>query len=375
MPKNTITIEAYKMNFKLAEPLAISFHTFYYRENVLVKLRWNGIEGLGEAAPFKPITGDSQEDVINSLETLNLAEINPETTTLDDFATYLDTHIKGQTTKCALDFAYHDLVGKIKGVPIYKLYVPKTRLIPNSVTVFINNPEATKKETRRLLALYPHLQVLKIKLKGKDDLERVKVIKKVCPPHLKFILDANQGFTDPKKAVIELNKIVELLGNVILIEEPCPKGELDKLKYVKDHIKGTLIFADESVVDYRDAERIVKTQAAHGINIKLQKAGGIVLGKRLAQLAKQGGLKVMVGSMLEGPIAITCCVHFGVSTDNVILTDLDMDLDLPTHQNGEAKFKNGCRIPTNRPGHGVNLLLEKIEKLAKTGDLFFERVV
>ncbi|MFH1712202.1 MAG: dipeptide epimerase [Patescibacteria group bacterium] len=375
MSKNGITIEIYKMNFKLAEPIAISFHTFYYRENVLVKLVWNGIEGLGEAAPFKPITGDSQEDVIKSLETLNLAGINPETVTLDDFAAYLDTHIKGQTTKCALDFAYHDLVGKIKGVPIYKLYTDSPQLIPNSVTVFIRNPEATKKETQRLLTLYPHLQVLKIKLKGKDDLERVKVIKEACPPDLKFILDANQGFSDPRKAVSDLNAIVAILKNVILIEEPCPKGDLDKLKYVTDHIQGAYIFADESAVDYQDVEKIVKKQAAHGINIKLQKAGGITLGKKLAQLAKKGGLKVMVGSMLEGPVAITCGVHFGVSTENVILTDLDMDLDLPRHQRGEALFQDGQRIPTEFPGHGVTFDEKMIIKLAQTHNLVFERLL
>jgi L-alanine-DL-glutamate epimerase-like enolase superfamily enzyme len=135
------------------------------------------------------------------------------------------------------------------------------------------------------------------------------------------------------------------------------------------------VFADESVVTLADPKDIVDTQAAHGINLKLQKAGGIQAGTRMLQYAERANPRVMVGSMFEGPISIACGVHFSASSANIILTDLDMDLDLPLHHTGQAGFCDGRRIPSTNPGHGVVLDRGRIDELVARGELLFERVV
>lgn len=371
-----IDLHAYTYNFKLAEPLAISFHTFYYRENVLITLDYNGVTGTGEAAPFKPITGDDQQDVLNQAKQLGKLPLNPKKDSLKTLHEYLDQHnITSHTLRTALDFAYHDLVGRLKEIPVYQLYAPKPTPIDNCLTVFVHDTEEeTVRSVKALYARDPKISILKIKLKGDGDIERAKVIKKVSPDYMRFTLDANQGFTDPKEAVRVLTKIQEILGEVILVEEPCPKGELEKLKYVTENIQGTRIFADESAATLEDARNVVKARAAHGVNIKLEKAGGIWPSKQIAQLCIDNGLEIMVGCMLEGPFALAAGTHFAVSTPNLILTDLDGDSDMPMHTDSITPSVNGQRVPLEKSGFGITLDMQKLEQLNKTKEAIFEKL-
>lgn len=365
----------YKLNFRLPEPISISFHTFYYRENFLVELKYKNHTGFGEAAPFKLITGDGPKDVVQEAKEIKNFPLDPTHDSLEDLHNFLNDRITSQTLKAAIDFAYHELIGKLKGIPVYKLYTSKPKLVNNSVTIFVKEtPQETAQDAENVFKKYPDLKILKIKLKGEKDLERTRAIKKVSPAHMKFIVDANQGFSDEKQAVEDLTKIGEILQNVILVEEPCPKGQLDKLKYVTDHVKHMLVFADESAATIEDAKKVIQAKAAHGINIKLQKAGGIWPAKQIASLCQEAGMKIMVGCMLEGPLGIAAGTHFAVSTPNLILSDLDSDLDMPIHTTGNAGYKNGQRIPSDKPGLGISFDYDKLEKLKTYGEIIYEKI-
>lgn len=351
----------------------ISFHTFTHQENVLVKLHFGEHTGMGEAAPFEWVTGDSQQDVLDQLTQLNEIPLDPRDTEIPEFHRFLDDYAVSATTRAALDFAYHDLIGKIRGVPVWKLYASRQHRASESFTLSIKAPNAMGEETRSVCEKYPELEVLKIKLKGDEaDIERAERIRAALPRPMRFMIDANQGFENPEEAVRILRKIQGILGDVILVEEPLPKGDLDGLKQVKDQIEGTMIFADESVVNLEDAMKIIKKQAADGINIKLQKAGGIWPGRRIVEAAESAGLKVMTGCMLEGPLAITAGVHFTASTPNVIVTDLSADLLTTPHTRSAATLENGQRIPPPHPGLGVEYDKARIKELTKSGELVIE---
>lgn len=371
-----ITLRAYKLNLKLKEPISISFHTWEYRENVIVELEYDGVVGYGEAAPFKPITGDSQDEVVEQLKQLGSLPFNPREDTPADLHAYLDERISAQTLKAALDFAYHDLQGKLSAKSCFELYTPEMRKVNNSVTIFVHEDfNKTQENAREVFSKYPDLQLLKIKLKGEGDLERARAIQAVAPKHIKFVLDANQGFEDPQEAVEVFKQLQEIFeGRVFVIEEPCPKGELDKLKFVTDNLEGIYVLADESAATIEDAKAVIDARAAHGVNIKLQKAGGIWPSKIIAQMCEEAGMKVMVGSMLEGPLSTAAGVHFAVSTPNVIFSDLDMDLEDPDYVIGAASFENGQRTPSNALGLGVKIDSEAIKKLVASGEMVKEAI-
>ncbi len=371
-----IKLNSYYYDYKMLSPLTISFHTWDFMENLIVEMKYQNFTGLGESAPFKLITNDSREEAVKELKKLQRLNLNPEVDSLAELHQLLDSKsIQSPSLRAAIDFAYHDILGQVKGVPCYQLYSEHAYTVPNSVTVFIKkNEEETINEAIRIISLYPDLKVMKIKLSGKDDVERCSAIRHAVNKDIAYVLDANQGFDDPEESVHTLNKIIKILGKVILIEQPCPKDDLSKMKHVKDNIKGSMIFADESATDIKSVEKIIHEQAADGVNIKLQKCGGIYPAKKIADLCCQAGLKIMTGQMIEGPIATTASVHFAVSTQNMVITDLDMDLDLEKHINNSADFKNGLRIPKNTPGFGLSFNKAEIKHLQDKGILRLSKV-
>ena len=284
-------------------------------------------------------------------------------------------HITSETLRAAIDFAYHDLVAKIQNIPVYKLYSSTFTTVNNSVTLFVKESiTQTRDAARNIFDTYQELKILKIKLKGSEHIERAKEIKSIAPKNMKFLIDANQGYKDPEIAVRDLTLIGEILGDVILVEQPTPKDDLSALKYVKDHMKNMLVFADEAAATVKDAKKVIEHSAAHGINIKLQKAGGIWPAKQIAQVCKENNFKIMVGCMLEGPIGIAAGIHFADSTPNIILTDLDSDLPDPIHTTGRLPYVKGQRVVMDEPGLGVTLAWGTLKNDADGDNLIFEKI-
>jgi len=371
-----LKISAYRTNFRLDPPISISFHTWHYRENVLVFLKYKDIEGVGEASPFKAITGDSQDEVIKEIMSLDGIPFNPEKDSLDDLHSFLDENIKPQTLKAAIDFAYHDIIGKIRGIPIYRIYTDRASPVDNSVTVTIQGSiKKTADKASRIYGKYPHLRILKIKLMGDGlDIDRIRAIKNISPGNMRFVLDANQAYDNPDRAESELKEMGRILEKLILVEQPCPKKDLDMMKYVDENLPHIPIFADESAATVEDVVRIIKKKAASGVNIKLQKAGGIYPSRKIARLCRDAGLKIMVGAMLGGPVSASAGTHFACCTPGIMMTDLDWDLDVPPYTDKIAEFREGVRIPSEGVGLGINVDFNRMNELAGSGDLILDKI-
>lgn len=369
-------IQAYKLFLRLPAPLTISFHTFEFTEAVLINIVTDkGQSGWGEAAPFKLVTGDSYTEVVSELAATEDL-IGKEIAAVESFYDRYLINLQCASLRAALDFAVHDLVAQSQAKPLYGLYRDHPRLIPNCVTVFIQGSQLqTQSEAARILKKYPELKLLKIKLQGEGDFERCQAIKKVAKSDLKYVLDANQGFNDPQLAVKELNAIVDMLGTVVMIEEPCKKGDLVKAQIVTAGVGKSLVVADESCCSMNDMERIIDAKAFKGINIKLQKTGGITPAKRLAKAAQSANMQVMLGQMFETPLSTAAGVNFATTTPNVALTDLDMDLELPEFCSGQCEFIAGSRVPQTLSGFGFKLDFEKLKLLQDKQLIEFQRLL
>ena len=200
--------------------------------------------------------------------------------------------------------------------------------------------------------------MIKLKLSGdpKLDLARTLSVAEVHPGRL--TLDANQAYPNPDLALELLEKIYDELGSrILLVEEPCRKGDLYGLKHVTDNSK-IPIFADESAVTLEDVRMIVESRAANGINLKLQKIGGIHQGLKAAGLAHANKVNIMVGCMMESGVSISCGAHFAAALENASYTDLDTDLMLKKDiitEDSRSELVHGSRMPSNRPGLGIDL--------------------
>jgi len=93
--------------------------------------------------------------------------------------------------KCAIDGALHDLLGKLCGQPLWRMFgLDPAAIPPTSYTISIDTVEGTADRTRRA----GDFRALKIKVGGPDDLERVRAVRREAPGSL-IRVDANEAWT------------------------------------------------------------------------------------------------------------------------------------------------------------------------------------
>jgi len=194
---------------------------------------------------------------------------------------------------CAIDMAYHDLWGKLKGKKLVDLWGLKISTNPlSSITVGIDT----------ITNMVQHIDenpwpIYKIKLGTDYDMEIMKAIRAHTDKPLK--VDANGGWN--AKQTIEYSKTLLELG-VEYIEQPLPMDGIDQMNRVFEYTSLPL-YADESCHSPSDIERCIGK--FHGINIKLMKCGGLTPALEMIDIARQKNLGVMIGCMTETSIGIS----------------------------------------------------------------------
>ena len=185
--------------------------------------------------------------------------------------------------------------------------------------------------------------VLKIKLGTDRDEAIMAAVREVTDQPLR--VDANEGWKDPETA---LRHIVRLAGQgVELIEQPLPAGRLEEVAWLRERSPLPL-FADEDVMDSADIAQLAGSY--HGINIKLMKAGGPREAWRMIQRAREHGLKIMLGCMIESSCGISAAAHLSGAVDFV---DLDGHLLLATDPFRGLRLEAGRVRTSEAPGLGV----------------------
>ncbi|MCS7082238.1 MAG: dipeptide epimerase [Bacteroidetes bacterium] len=283
----------YPVTWALARPFGISRGVRSQVQNVIVELHQDGWVGIGEAAPNARY-GESQSSAIAFLESLDLRGFElPED--LDRALDYVNAHAPGEfAAKAAVDIALHDLWAQLQGLPLYRLWGLNPRsTLQTSFTIGIDTPEVIEEKVREA----ERFPILKVKLGTPYDEEIIRTIRRLTDRTLR--VDANEGW-ERKEA---LEKICWLADqNVELVEQPLPAGRWEDQLWLQERSPLPIV-ADESVQRPEDVARAA--EAFDGINVKLMKCGGLREARRLIQAARQRGLRVMIGCMLESAVAAT----------------------------------------------------------------------
>jgi L-alanine-DL-glutamate epimerase-like enolase superfamily enzyme len=108
------------------------------------------------------------------------------------------------------------------------------------------------------------------------------------------------------------------------------------------------IIADEAVLHAPDLPKAASY--FDGINVKLDKAGGINEAFRMISMARALGMKVMLGCMISSAVSITAAAHLSPLVD---YPDLDGNLLIANDPYEGVLVKNGKLILPDRPGLGL----------------------
>ena len=345
-------IEAWPVNMKLVEPYTIAYETIEKTTNIFLCITTDKeVKGFGCAAPDLQITGETPEGVLQSLKDI----VSPALKGSDPLRTAmllerLTPSLKSQpSVLAAVDMALHDILGKVCGLPLWKVLGGFRDRIKTSVTIGILPEKETVDTAIRRVSQGFRCLKLKGGLDVEEDIIRIIKVREAVGKDIELRFDANQGFSvDQALGFFQGTR----KANLELIEQPTPQGQPDLLGRVTDSVQ-IPIMADESLMTLRDAFRLARRDLVDMVNVKLMKVGGISVAIQINSVARSAGLEVMVGCMDEAALSIAGALHFALARPNVVYADLDGHLDLlDDPSKGAVILHNGILRTTNLPGLG-----------------------
>ena len=283
-----------------------------------------GLIGSGEASPFAPITGDTQdsnEAIAGELARLIIGK-NP--LAIEVRMAEINRFTVGEPSiRSAFDMALYDIAAQAANMPLYQFLGGELRTLRTDLTIGLQDSvEQTIERAKEILADGFDAIKLKVGRPGIEDVAHVKAVRELAGPEIAIKIDSNQGWDYPT-AVANINAMTPL--NLQYCEQPLAVWDYENMARLSDKVALPLC-ADESVFDEKDALKIIKLGAADYLNIKLGKAGGIHTGLKINALAEAAGLKCMISCFAESRLGLTAAAHLAVAKTNIAFPDLDSAL-------------------------------------------------
>ncbi len=268
---------------------------------VVVCVIGDGIhEGRGECVPYARY-GETIESVSGQIEAVRTA--------IEKGASRheLQKLMPAGAARNAVDCALWDLEAKQSGKRVADMLGGSAAALETAITVSLGTPEEMAQSTAKVA----HYPLIKVKMGGENDIERIHAVAKAAPGS-RIIIDANEGWTD---ANIEENMKAAAESGVILIEQPLPAGKDEILSRIE---RPVIICADESAHTSEGLEELARRYDA--VNIKLDKTGGLTEGLVMRDKAIDLGLKIMVGCMVGTSLGMAPAV---LLAQKATVVDLD----------------------------------------------------
>jgi len=311
-----------------------------YRDTLHVAYTRDGITGHGEGAPIVRCHEDAAgaRKAVESVRAL-LVSANPM-----QFAKVMAEVFRrvpgAWAGKAAIDIALMDWVGQKLGIPLYTYFGLDPKDAPlTTFSLGIDTPEITKQKTREA-ADFP---ILKVKVGLATDEPTIEAVRSVTKKPLR--VDANEGWKNKEEAVRKINWL-EKMG-VEFIEQPLPAEMIEETRWVRSRVHMPII-ADEACQRASDIPKL--KDAFDGVNVKLDKSGGMLEAERMIQIAKELGMKTMLGCMVSSSVSVTAAAHLSPLVD---YADLDGNLLISNDPFRGVLVEKGKLVLPGRPGLGL----------------------
>lgn len=329
-PRLTIqSIEVWPVDVPLSDPFVISRGALSVASLAYVRVRLAcGMEGFGEIAPFTALTGETRAGSIEAANQLATLLHDCSCADWESLAFIMHTAAPSQpAARCGLECAMVDALARAQGVTLFEHWrglggEPALHEHESDITLPILDAERVDQLARQWYGR--GFRIFKMKV-GADIDADVRAVERLARAHpdVSFILDANQGF-DVAGARELVNALAAHAERIRLIEQPVARENLEGMAELR--AGGSIrIAADESVYSLSDAQRVIAAGAADCINLKIMKAG-LSETIAIARAARQAGLSLMIGGMMESRLAMSFSYSLVLATGWIEHLDLDTPL-------------------------------------------------
>jgi L-Ala-D/L-Glu epimerase / N-acetyl-D-glutamate racemase len=323
-------------------------------EGVVVRLiAEEGVQGFGYASAT-PHMGATTASLMAALERFTPLLTGRDAFRVEETLLLLDRDLAGQNqAKAAIDCALHDLIARSLGIPLCQLFGGKIRDSVDILRILaIKTPEEMAVQAQKLAdAGYRYL---KIKVHGevKEDVARVKAIRRQVGDDIRLTIDANQSY-DVKDAIAALTRMTEF--DIDIAEQPVNAGDLPGLKLVTQSVPVT-IEADESAGSLADVMHLVSNRIVDAVSLKIPKLGGLRNTLAAARICEAGHVAYRMGAAVGSRLLSAQAMHLAAALPGIgyacELGEFERLLDDPFNgieiEGGRLKLPEGS-------GSGVSL--------------------
>jgi L-alanine-DL-glutamate epimerase-like enolase superfamily enzyme len=313
-----LSISARIERFPIAGTFVISREARTEQVVVLVEVGDGPHRGRAECVPYKRY-GETPEGVVADI-------LRHDGASLDRAA--LQGLMPAGAARNGLDCALWDLEAKCAGAPAWRL---AGLAEPSPVTTCYTLSLGTPESMRAAAATAADRPLLKVKLGGDGDPERIRAVR-AGAPGARLVVDANEAW---RPEIYEACMAACVEAGVELVEQPLPAAED---AFLETATRPVPVCADESLHERSDLPRLRARYDA--INLKLDKAGGLTEALALAREARAQGFKLMVGCMLATSLGMAPAMLVAQGAEVV---DLDGPLLLARDRPDALRYE-GSRV-------------------------------
>src|ERR1043166_8592718 len=311
-----------------------------YRDTLHTSYTRDGITGRAEGAPIVRYH-ENAESARNAGESVRNLLLSADPMQFSKTMSQVFQKVKGEWAgKAAIDIALMDWVGQKLGIPLYSYFGLDAKDAPlTTFSIGIDTPEITKQKTAEA-ADFP---ILKVKVGLATDEPTIEAVRSVTAKPLR--VDANEGWKDKEEVVRKINWLEK--HGVEFIEQPLPAEMIEETRWVRRRVHIPII-ADEACQRASDIPKL--REAFDGVNVKLDKSGGMLEAYRMLQIAKALGMKTMLGCMISSSVSVTAAAHLSPLVD---YADLDGNLLISNDPFRGVKVEKGKLVLPKGAGLGL----------------------
>ena len=272
----------------------------------------------------------------------------------------------GVVALSGVDIALWDILGKVRGVPLYQLLGGKWRdKVPVYATaLYPEEPSRVAKRARGFAEQGFHGVKIKVGFDLDQDIRIVRAVREELGKDFVIMTDANQGYT-LDVALKAADAFAEC--GAYWLEEPLFVEDIEGHATLREKGKTPIAVGENLHMCYA-FENFIARGAVDFIQPDVARAGGITEIRKITAMATKQKVPVSFHTWGDG-VALAASVHLAAALQDCIVMELDYTYNPLREELLDEPFtvENGYLIPPEKPGLGIELNEEALERFAFSG--------
>lgn len=272
----------------------------------------------------------------------------------------------GVVAMSGIDIALWDILGKLRGVPLYELLGGKCRdKVPVYATaLYPEEPSKVARRARKFADEGFHGVKIKVGFDLKQDVEIVRAVRRELGKDFVVMTDANQGYA-LNVALKASNAFAD--SGVFWLEEPLFVEDVEGHARLRQDGK-TPIAVGENLHTRYSFENFIMRSAVDYLQPDVARAGGISEIRNIAAMAAAHKAPISFHTWGDA-IALAASVHLSAAIKECIVMELDYTYN-PLREEllrEPLLLRSGCLSVPEGPGLGVEIAPDALQKFAFSG--------